>query len=81
MRSGTKRITAAIVAAAAAVTIGVAPPATADVPATDLTVVAAAHGGHGGHGYGGYDYGRGFGGYRGPGYGYGFYHHWWPFRW
>ena len=70
MRRACKRITAAIMAVAAAVTIGLAPAATAEVPAANLTVIPAAHG-HGGHGYGGHDYGHGYGGYRGPGYGYG----------
>jgi hypothetical protein len=50
--------------------------------AADLTVSPAGHGysDHGGHGYGG----PGFGGYRGPdpGFGgFGYYRHWWPWRW
>ncbi|MGZ8715130.1 MAG: hypothetical protein ACXWZX_18505 [Mycobacterium sp.] len=69
MRPGLKQITAAIVA----LTIAAAPVAGAAPASTSSAVVIPAA-----HGYGGCGYRHGD---HGPGYGFGYYRHWWPWRW
>ncbi|MCV7298979.1 hypothetical protein H7J93_04930 [Mycobacterium barrassiae] len=96
MRPGLKQILAAMMTGAAVVTIAAAPVAAADTVPTSPAVVSTAHPGAdltvipAGHGYGGHGYGHighyGFHGYGGPGfvgpdYGFGYYRHWWPWRW
>jgi hypothetical protein len=65
-------LAAGVAAGVATVTIAVAPVAVADRGPAGPAVVAYGH--HCGHG--------GFHGYGHPGgYGWGYYRHWWPWRW